>query len=922
MNWSAESKLLPRLELGKMIFGVALANISHKLDILKNDQSISSHGKLKEEGLSCLRALVEEAPASEYLKFLNSKDHGILLAYTLNILCHYSKNDISKPTRTCSLETMIVLLNRLQDLHGKSENCSTRPIVSALPGVSSTLFQVVMSDTKLPRSLLVVAIRNLSKLVTITFLPCIHEPRPSKDTCENLAIRFNFLINYCTHNAKELPGEVLVEVLDLCRSIISASNELLSESISSIVKYIAFMSAGVSTSEVKLKLMIIIDSVKEKVLNSELESVIIYGIFKVLDDLDGSASRSELAILSGFLRLMPGESLTALLEIEDRRKQILNLLIQLTEFSTDQPFFLLTDNEVKGDAIQLSNSKIYSVEKRFRHIASDEISFVGQICQIIGSITDWLLLNDMISNDLRKFSHASNLYITHLILQGLLQRDMNSKYLRSILRFTAGTLMYYIDSIREVDLEDTLVIVIAIETIVTLVELNAKYVAEKSFKIIILKDLLCPLLRLASSPSRAVSEAALSALTQISQLYEYDSTKSLIEDNIDYVVNDVMQMLENFSNNCDVTHVLAITFKLSSKNGFYYFKDVFERLFRVLAIYQHSEKAQLILLLFHRTLATLIDWNQASSKTITGSPLENEEILKQVLYELNIERRASDLAKKSENVELYQQALNKTSNTQENEAKVIEYIKSGKFPEYMKDDDEPTVAEENQYEDAKRTKKPTDEIILTEKILTHCVSMISSDYPEVKILALKTAALGFEILHNDENTLLPLVHKIWAPLEKRLVGDYAQNLEVSLCAFECLVSMAENAKDFIKRRTLDSIIPRICLFLESQAKESSEEKDYGPYGMTVAYKCQLKILTHLGALAYHIELAYSNLWRVVRTTLLYLNASQMESLRRASRISLHYMMALDADCVWYYSRQTNFQAEDHLPFHLIFELAP
>lgn len=879
-----------------MIFGIALANITHKLDTLRQSdgQGISSHVKLKEEGLACLKALIEEAPTLEYLKFLDAKDHGLLLAYTLNLLCHCSKNDKSKSIRTTSLETMMSLMNRLERLHEKAPNCSISSIVSALPGVSSTLFQLIMSDTKLPRKLLITAIRNLSKLLSITFLPCTHKSlteEQGKQICDNLAIRLKFLIEYSTCNSAELPNEILVEVLDLCNTIISQSNdELLSKSITPIVKYLAFISANNAKSEVKLKLMIVTDILKEKVQNcEEFDTVIITGITSLLDNLEtallAKEREAELAILLGYLKLLSEDPLTTFLEIEHRRRQLIDMLIRLSEFSTNQPFFLLTDSKVNEDAIEISGSRMYSVEKRFKHVTGDEISLIQEICFIIGSSTEWPSLVDIISNDLRKFSDPSNLHITRLILQGMLRRKQVSA------RFTASMLVHYVDSTQEefirADEENALTIVIAIESIATLVEIHLQFAADQSVRVIILKDLLCPMLKWASSESRAISEASLSALRQISQLYDFDSTKSLIEDNIDYIVDGVMHMLESFSSNCDVVHVLAITFKLSSKNSFYYFNDVFEKLFRVLAIYQHTEKAQLIMLLFYRVLATLIDWRHAEKHSpIGGSPLEDRATLIAILHELDIERRISGLSCEK------------------------------KYPIEESKDGQQDEEEEPEEENKEPDKVPT-EISLTERILQHSVAMISSDYPEVKILALKTAALGFEILCDNEDTLLPLVHKLWGPLEKRLVGNYGQNLEVSLCAFECLVSMAENAKDFIKRRTLDSIIPRVCLFLESQARESLEEKDYGPYAMTVAYKCQLKILTHLGALAYHIELAYSNLWRVVRTTLLYLNTSQMKSLRDAAKISLHYMMALDADCVWYFSKRSNVLAD--LPFHLVFE---
>lgn len=940
-----------------MILEAAIVNLTRNLDLIsqKDGQSVSSHVKLKEEALTCLIEIIDKAPISEFQKFLQSENHDILVGYLLNVLCQLAKNDKSKSIRGMSLSVILSLIKRLENIHDiTSEKCSISILVSALPGVSSALFRIIMCDTKLPKNLLVVATKTLNKFIATVFLPCQHELKgpnskkidgdQSNDIFDNLAARFSLLFEHVMNYSSNLAQEILFEVLNLCETIVCRTREqLLERNLKSVVKYVAFVSSTNEFSnnvnrEIQLRIMLIIDFIRDQVQNCDtgnnsLESVIISRIFKVLDDLDENcltmlpAERfSELSILHGLLRLLPQDSLTTLLEVTDRRSQLLRVFIELVEFDTSQPFLFLTGGQVSDQALETCTEKIYTVEKRFVHLNDKELSLLNGCCELIGRDLDWMCLNYIIKSDLCKFPVTNNLFITHSILKGCLQRSSPDPI---VTRFTKNMIEQYVEHCHQIyitlndlpDRENTpnsqivLAIVIAIESLVTLVELHLKFTEPEALKVVILRTLLCPLLNWASSTNRAISEASLNSLTSISLLYGNRSTKALIEANIDYIVDGVMHLMDNFVHNSQVTNVLAITFKLSSIENFYYFKDVYERVFKILAAYHHTEKSRSIAILFYRTVSIMHDWKEARDLGKDGEevPLKSESSVKAVIFDLDIDRRLKKLWDDTEEASQFKQDINNMKVTEEDEKRIIDEVESGDLKEG--DLRESTNQDETIEEESKKEKSSY--MILTEKILNHCINLISSNDNETKILALKTTACGFRVLREDEDTLLPLVHQFWAPLVSRLNSDYRQNLEINLCAFECLVSMASCAKDFIMRRTLDNILPRLCLFLESQASESKGQKDYGPYCMSIAYKCQLRILTHLGALSYHIQLAYSNLWRIIRATLIYLDSNQVPSLREAARTSLHYIMALDADCVWYFAKKSDRLSE--LPFEIIYE---
>jgi hypothetical protein len=939
-----------------MILESAIINLTSNLDVIcqQDGKGISSHENLKEKALSCLINLIKNAPKVEYTSLIKSSDSEILLGYLLSILCRLAKNDKSKSIRLLALETIEALVEKLNLNHTESHSpdgkCSIGTIVLALPGVSSALFKLITSDTKLPKTFLVKSIRVLEKLIVTAFLPCDHKVKSSTDadlkahlvgdnlidTCDNLSTRIAYMINYIMSNSNDLHVDVKQEALTICYSILKATHlELISRLLKSILRYMAFTSSnldkfGRTKAEIQLTLMLMTDQIRFQMTkrdgdNVQLDTLVLTCLFELLDNLESTSltmlsneRQSELEMLCGLLKIIQKDTMTIFLEVSERKDQLLNILVNLSEFSVKQPLLFLTESQVNENAVQqINDNRVYTIEKRFAHLDEKEVEIINTCCHIIGQTTDWPLLMDIFRNDLVRFSSPNNLYVTLQVIKGLMSR--NDLVESNVCYFTSQTLQRYREEIcarlsnpfdeeRQIYTTDTMGVVLMIESVVALVETHLKTVNESGTSIIILKDLLCPLLNWCSSKSRAISEASLSAITQISHLYGFDSTQSLIEENTDYIIDGVTKMLGNFVCNPEVTNVLAITFKLSSMRTFYYFKDVYERVFTVLAKYHATKSSKPLTLLLYRTVCILEDW-----KSVTKSPVDSESPLrdslgvKAIINALDIDRIIKKLRDNINEAQRINERMDNMTSTTEDEMAVAKQIESGQIPDEDKDDEPGQEAAENNSDPTKDRRD--NDVILTEKILRHCVGLMSSNHSETRILALKTAARGLKLLQDDENTLLPLVHQIWSPLLSRLSQNYMEHLEENLCAFECLVSMASVSKDFIKRRTLDTIIPKLCIFLETQAASSRGKKEYEPYCMTMLYKCQVRILSHLGRLAFHTQIAYTSLWRIIQVALKYLDPTQVPSLYEAALTTLDYLIALDADCVWFYTKRAGKLAE-------------
>lgn len=958
-----------------MILETAISNICHRLDLLagSTNDKVASNTTLKQEFVACLTGLIKAAPTNEYDHLLKSENSQLILGYLIHTLCRLATSEKSRHLRQESVELLLILFERLELVHNvrarDGQRCPLHLVSSSLPGVSSAMFKLLMEDAKLPTKLLVLAARALATIIRLSYQsdcakhdsPILCDnPKAAEETCNNLALRLHLLINYVTLYSQQLSPELKIEILEVCEVLVKLDHALLlNKLISTIVRYIAFLSSNArddhqEPTEINIRVGSIVDAIRKS--QQDCDESILSCLFKILDELDegalsmfSSERHAALSMLLGYIELLTPSSLTTLLEIESKRIKLFRIFYRLTEFDAQNPLLFITNRVADENALECYGTpKLFTSEKRFVHIDTNEVDLIRRCCICIGRNIEWQLGYDIFRNDLQNFKSVNALFVAHLMLVGFLERDLNkgpTTTERQISKFTSQNIELYINHIQDLYTilkraiyfnpsavccaNQMLKIVVSIETLVTLVELRLKFCIKQSSRIVVLKDLLCPMLSWASSEIRTISESALNGLIQLAHLYGASSIKPLIEIHTDYIVDGIRKMLDNYADNFEVADVLAVTFKLSSIETFYYFRDIYEQIIKTLGTYHTcADKCKPIALLFYRTLRILNEWKESSkveshNQLKHGTPIKEESLVSSIAHEISLRRRICELHKRIKRQPPDEGVTDWGENDhQKAEKEVLNDLESGKFGEEVLKEAESKdlhgTNRDDELEDSK-PEKGTD-IVLAEKIVSNSINLLSSQDTETRILAMKTVAEGFNLLREDEDTLLPLVHQTWTPLLNRLTGDYTSKyLEVNLCAFECLLSMATNAKDFIKRRTLDTIMPRICLFLETQAKFSCGVKDYEPYCLTVAYKCQLRILTHLGALAYHIELAYSSLWRVIKSALIYLDPKQVPALRTAARNSLEYMLALDVDCVWYFAKQAN--QLDQLPFDLFFELS-
>ena len=83
--------------------------------------------------------------------------------------------------------------------------------------------------------------------------------------------------------------------------------------------------------------------------------------------------------------------------------------------------------------------------------------------------------------------------------------------------------------------------------------------------------------------------------------------------------------------------------------------------------------------------------------------------------------------------------------------------------------------------------------------------------PHWQLLSMEIVGESMLQVQMQENELLPLVHLVWQPLKLLFSSN---NLFVVEKAFHVLRIMAQCAKNFIRRRTLDDIFPDLVTYIK------------------------------------------------------------------------------------------------------------
>lgn len=299
----------------------------------------------------------------------------------------------------------------------------------------------------------------------------------------------------------------------------------------------------------------------------------------------------------------------------------------------------------------------------------------------------------------------------------------------------------------------------------TIVALGHKMGTEK-FQQKIVFHTLFNLLANAGNSNFCIHSAGLFALTELSGIYRLQGIRELIMKNTDYVLFFVNQALAQRDRSESALDVVSVLLEFCSRDVLGYVELIVNRLLSECSKYYKMANLSAYLRIFGLFLKNL-NW---SSGVVSEEPKSVEEILECWM----------DVVRPKLEEEIDE------SNEEEDE------VKENESPE-------------------KKAEVST-EVEIARQIMKVALKHISSKNLSEVIAAFETLTWGVAILKRHEDDLLPLVHQIWAPLSKRFTDESPLTLRQSL---KMLITLADSAKEFIHRRTVDEVVPTLNRILRN-----------------------------------------------------------------------------------------------------------
>uniref|UniRef100_A0A3B4ALX8 Uncharacterized protein n=1 Tax=Periophthalmus magnuspinnatus TaxID=409849 RepID=A0A3B4ALX8_9GOBI len=351
---------------------------------------------------------------------------------------------------------------------------------------------------------------------------------------------------------------------------------------------------------------------------------------------------------------------------------------------------------------------------------------------------------------------------------------------------------------------------------------------------------LYPVFEKAGEENLLVSQAALDCMWGICKACGYPSLKELINENSDYLLNDISLNLQRLSQHPQAPRVLTVMLTHSDCSMLPLVGDIVQDVLTALDLsYDHTAA------LFCSVLHALM---KALGKTAQGMLM----------------RRA-------------------------NASNIIKL--SLHFQYYVPPVSEPDV-DDIGGPDVK--KELPNHLQITKDVMERCIHLMSDPNLRLRLKVLDVLELCIAVLSEMENELLPMVHRCWPALLQRLTAD--DPLAV-LRAFRVLCTLGETCGDFLRRRVSKEVLPKLCSSLVRQAPVSARA---GPvYSHTLAFKLQLAVLEGMGSLCQRLDLGEEDLDKVCEACLLYLSCRQPARLQEACLSVFRHLIQVDPDTFWF-----------------------
>ncbi|XP_041479499.1 TELO2-interacting protein 1 homolog isoform X2 [Lytechinus variegatus] len=882
--------------------------------------------------VKALTAMHRSANPSIMLQLMSAESLP-MLGHCMSLLLHLSQAEKMKELQAAALKCLTNFVP--DDDKSLVYREASKSFASFLPGLSVAVSRVILDNPNQVQSVTVNAIECWSKHVAMVmddrFLPLDKDERTedvlndqsllvtkTQDWISQTTSKLDILISKIVTMVTSRSWRVRLALVKFAETIIIQSKRSMSCSLGKLLEVLVMLAQD-PYDEVSIPSQVILRSLakeswsdESKMLCELLEDnlhLLITQLPRIIRITDDDEKLSKVKAMIGYVKLL-GNRLDLLLNSAHHLKRLSLALLQALQLNIRDTGILETTTEL---------SEVRSNHLRnFTHFSDNEIyEGIFYLCQLLGRHGNVSLLIDnfltyfhenpsymkestMIMNEIMKGTLLTNHQLS--IWQ---EKETNKDELKSIVsllldeylssscwdvptcqssssRQPATNLIMSHSSRDSLSVSqmnhNTLLKCLLLDGIAVCAQvLGAEFNQ-------LLMHCLYPVLERMADERSLVCYHANTTLAIISQACEYSSVSKLLLMNVDYLTDSVSARLRHYEWNPKAPLVLKVTLQHSTCDILPLLQDTIQEVFHLMDEH-HLDQATSLMSVLESLISSINRWYPSQDSQCKEVPsCESDEVSSIMAFYNDY---IKTLNKAEEDLANLDDVKNLNTNTDE-DILMDEPDKPKQLPLHIEN---------------------------VKQVLNHCVHVMSSSNPRLRLQVLTTVQSGVQSLHQHKDVLLPLVHKLWPSFVLRFTD---QETLVTCKAFETLLILAERARDFIRRRVVKDIWPKLTSFLQTQASVSL--KAGSSYLHTAYYKLQHSILSGIGQLCLQVDVCDADLLLMVEACIPYLNTCQPLVLQEVCMSTFDSFIRLDPDAVWLSLQDVNSSSmlqPPHPCFHYI-----
>ncbi|KAL9900536.1 telo2 interacting protein 1 [Glossina fuscipes fuscipes] len=374
----------------------------------------------------------------------------------------------------------------------------------------------------------------------------------------------------------------------------------------------------------------------------------------------------------------------------------------------------------------------------------------------------------------------------------------------------------------------------------------------EKFDIYIFRSLHKVLIKIADK-NEMVARAAMFSLMSIQKALKFRDLTSLIEMHIDYIGYHLNIALKRTPNSKAAIDIITVLLHFSSRNSIPYLENVFDVIYEQFSESQNNVNYNAYLKVFKAFLSYVNKW-------LLNCDLE-------IAKNLEIPGNNGTDKENEENIAKYW--LNVISNTFSRET-----MPDSENCKLVGDNivcPPDLISADNTSNDNCLPKH----LEMVKTILYQVAKTLTTNEHIYQILSLDCLIIGIPLLKDYDDVLLPLVHYMWKPLTEKF---RQRNMIITIRSLSVLAVLADSAKDFITKRSLDEVIPLFKIFLQNSTGHCAKFHS----GATQSYKMKVKLLQEFANLIISLNIDGRHVNEISEIVSLYLSNEQCQDLQTAA----------------------------------------